>query len=136
MRLLVGHVRLDDMQAKQLSRTKALVVTITCVMSVWMVINRSMPAAMFSGWFAAFFFRMCVLLTQYNTMQPKILGLCTHLLCLLVRQHLLWFVLINICRQRSLASELRLLVFCSCGQGLLYAARLYCVLLLSFFPCV
>ena len=78
-----GHVALTDPQAKQLSRTKSLVIGVTCFICVLMVSNRSMPAAMFSGWFAALIFKAAGLIFKYKMDSPKELVLRE---CLLVEQ--------------------------------------------------
>eukprot|EP01051_Picozoa_sp_SAG22_P007690 SAG22_NODE_550_length_9202_cov_30.666484_5_plen_83_part_00 len=44
-----GHVVLTDADAWQLSRTKALCVTITVVFTVWLVQNGAMAASMMFG---------------------------------------------------------------------------------------
>ena len=71
-----GHVVLSDPQAKQLSFTKTMVISVTCFICVWMVSNRSMPAAMFSGWFAALIFKVGGLIVKYKMDSPKELVLC------------------------------------------------------------
>ena len=71
-----GHVVLSDQQAKQLSFTKTLVIGVTCVICVWMVLNRSFVAAVFSGFFAPLIFKIGGLIVKYKMDSPKELALC------------------------------------------------------------
>ena len=63
-----GYVELDDAQARQLSRTKAVCVLITVFVTLWLVTNGAATASMISGGGMAFGFKMSELLTTYSHM--------------------------------------------------------------------
>eukprot|EP01052_Picozoa_sp_SAG31_P027528 SAG31_NODE_2583_length_5435_cov_55.000000_4_plen_198_part_00 len=66
-----GHVDLTDAQARRLSRTKVLSVSVVLVVTLWLVDNGASVAAMLSGYGMALAFKLSELIATYGQMSHK-----------------------------------------------------------------
>ena len=66
-----GHVELTDDELSQLSRTKALCIPITVVLTAYLVTNGASVFAMLSGNGVAALFKLSELAFTYNRMQAR-----------------------------------------------------------------
>ena len=66
-----GYVVLTDIEARQLSRTKALCVVITVVFTLWLVSNGASVATIISAALSALGFKLSELATTYQQKSRK-----------------------------------------------------------------